>query len=123
LRRGRVVLERRVEGLGAGELTQAMIGDAALLEEPSPVAFSVEDAARRVHVAALEVARESGLGMAVRHASLGIRAGEIVAVAGIAGVDSGNCCAPSPGYCRCSGALVRCRSRLHSFPRIAPPRD
>jgi len=85
LRRGRVVLERRVEGLGAGELTQAMIGDAALVEEPSPVAFSVKDAARRVHVAGLEVARESGLGMAVRHASLGIRAGEIVAVAGIEG--------------------------------------
>ncbi len=85
LRRGRVVLERRVEGLGAGELTQAMIGDAALLEEPSPVAFSVTDAARRVHVAGLEVARESGLGMAVRQASLSIRAGEIIAVAGIEG--------------------------------------
>lgn len=85
LRRGSVVLERRVEGLGAGELTRAMIGDAALLEEPSPAAFVVENAPRQVQVAGLEVARESGLGMAVRQASLGIRAGEIVALAGIEG--------------------------------------
>lgn len=85
LRRGSVVLERAVEGLGPRELTEAMIGDAALLEEPLPAAFVVDDAPRRVHVAGLEVARESGLGMAVRQASLGIRAGEIVAVAGIEG--------------------------------------
>jgi len=38
-----------------------------------------------VHVAGLEVARESGLGMAVKQASLGMRAGEIVAMAGIEG--------------------------------------
>ena len=85
LRRGGVVLERQVEGLGSRELTHAMIGDAALLDEPAPAAFAVDDAPRRVHVAGLEVARESGLGMAVRQVSLGIRAGEIVAVAGIEG--------------------------------------
>ena len=85
LRRGTVVLESGVAGLGARELTEAMIGDAALLEEPSPEVFVVGDAPRRVHVAGLDVARESGLGMAVRQASLGVRAGEIVAVAGIEG--------------------------------------
>jgi ABC-type uncharacterized transport system ATPase subunit len=85
LRRGAVVMEQRVEGLGSRELVEAMIGDASLLDEPAPAAFRVEDAPRRVHVAGLEVARESGLGMAVKQASLGIRAGEIVAVAGIEG--------------------------------------
>jgi ABC-type uncharacterized transport system ATPase subunit len=85
LRRGLVVMDGPVAGLGARDLTQAMIGDATLLEEPSPAAFLIEDAERRVHVAGLEVARESGLGMAVKQASLGIRAGEIVTVAGIEG--------------------------------------
>lgn len=85
LSRGRVVLERSVEGLGARELAQAMIGDAAMLDEPAPSPFVVGDAPRRVHVAGLEVARESGLGLAVRQASLGIRAGEIVAIAGVEG--------------------------------------
>jgi len=45
----------------------------------------VENAPRQVQVTGLEVARESGLGMAVRQASLAIRAGEIVALAGIEG--------------------------------------
>jgi simple sugar transport system ATP-binding protein len=85
LRRGSVVLERGVEGLGARELTEAMIGEAVMLQEPAPSALMLDDAPRRVHVAGLEVARESGLGMAVRQASLAIRAGEIVGVAGIAG--------------------------------------
>jgi simple sugar transport system ATP-binding protein len=85
LRRGSVVLDRPVSGLGARELTEAMIGDATLLDEPAPEPFILDVAPRRVHVAGLEVARESGLGMAVKQASLGIRAGEIVAVAGIEG--------------------------------------
>jgi len=85
LRRGRVVLEQAVVGLGSRELTQAMLGDATLVDEPAPAAHASDDAPRRVHVAGLEVARESGLGMAVRQVSLGIRAGEIVAVAGIEG--------------------------------------
>lgn len=85
LRRGNVVLEQPVGGLDARELTEAMIGDATFLDEPAPARVAVGDAARRVHVAGLEVARESGLGMAVKQASLGIRAGEIVVVAGIEG--------------------------------------
>jgi simple sugar transport system ATP-binding protein len=85
LRRGSVVLEKEVVGLGSWDLTRAMIGDASVLDEPAPVAFVVEGAPRRVHVAGLEVARESALGMAVKQVSLGIRAGEIVAVAGIEG--------------------------------------
>jgi simple sugar transport system ATP-binding protein len=80
-----VVLERRVEGLGARELTEAMIGDAATLAEVEAGTVDLDDAPRRVHIAGLEVAKESGLGMAVRQVSLGIRAGEIVAVAGIEG--------------------------------------
>lgn len=85
LRKGNVVMDRRIDGLGARELTEAMIGDAAPLDEPGPGSAHLDDAPRRVHVASLEVARESGLGMAVRQASLGVRAGEIVAVAGIEG--------------------------------------
>lgn len=85
LRRGAVVLDRTSEGLGVRELTEAMIGDPAILDEPPPEAVVMDDAPRRIHVAGLEVARESGLGMAVRQVSLGVRAGEIVAVAGIEG--------------------------------------
>ena len=85
LRRGGVVLERPAAEVDARELTQAMIGDAALLHEPAPAMPVLNDAPRRVHVAGLEVARESGLGMAVRQVSLDIRAGEIIAVAGIEG--------------------------------------
>jgi simple sugar transport system ATP-binding protein len=85
LRRGAVVMESRVQSLELGVLTRAMIGDASLVEEPLPAAFVAADTPRRIHVAGLEVARESGLGMAVKQASLDIRAGEIVAVAGIEG--------------------------------------
>ena len=91
LRRGAVVLEQEAGNREQGtenrirELTRAMIGEATILDEPAPTHFVVEDAPRRVHVLGLEVARESGLGMAVKQASLGMRAGEIVAMAGIEG--------------------------------------
>jgi simple sugar transport system ATP-binding protein len=89
LRRGCVVLERETgdgsRETGIRELTRAMIGDATIRDEPVPARFVAEDAPRRVHVVGLEVARESGLGLAVRQASLGMRAGEIVAVAGVEG--------------------------------------
>jgi simple sugar transport system ATP-binding protein len=85
LRRGALVLESGVQGLGVGELARAMIGEATILDEPVPLSLAVGNAPRRVHVAGLEVARESGLGMAVRQASLELRAGEIVAMAGIEG--------------------------------------
>jgi ABC-type uncharacterized transport system ATPase subunit len=85
LRRGAVVMESSVQSLELGVLTRAMIGDASLADEPLPAAFVAADTPRRIHVAGLEVARESGLGMAVKQASLDIRAGEIVAVAGIEG--------------------------------------
>ncbi len=91
LRQGRVVMEREIGTGPAGptpgvrELTAAMIGAAAALDEPPPTTVVAHDAPVRVQVAGLEVARASGLGMAVRSASLAIREGEIVAVAGIEG--------------------------------------
>jgi simple sugar transport system ATP-binding protein len=85
LRRGSVVLERPVEGLAPRDLAQAMIGDATLIDEPAPSGRVADDALLRVRVAGLEVARQTGLGMAVRQVSLQVRAGEIVAIAGIEG--------------------------------------
>ncbi len=84
LRQGRVVLSRAVAGLGAPELTEAMIGDATLVDEPPPAAAPLT-ATRVVHVAALDVARAGGFGIAVHQASLDLHEGEIVAMAGIEG--------------------------------------
>jgi simple sugar transport system ATP-binding protein len=84
LRQGRVVLSHPAAGLGSRELTEAMIGDAALADEPPPAAI-LATAPRVVHVAGLDVARAGGLGIAVRQVSLDLHEGEIVAMAGIEG--------------------------------------
>jgi simple sugar transport system ATP-binding protein len=85
LRRGAVVLSRPVAGLGARDLAAAMIGDATLLDEPPPAAPPPAGAPVRIRLARLDVPREGAARMAVRGATLAVRAGEIVAVAGVEG--------------------------------------
>jgi simple sugar transport system ATP-binding protein len=85
LRRGRNVTSRPVAGLAARDLAQAMIGDTALLDEPPPPPRALAEAPVRAAFEALEVWREDGRGVAVRSAVLTVRAGEIVALAGVEG--------------------------------------
>jgi ABC-type uncharacterized transport system ATPase subunit len=85
LRRGRNVTSRPVAGLEPGDLARAMIGDTALLDEPPPPAVTSRDAPVRVAFEALDVWREDLSGVAVRGAVLTVRAGEIVALAGVEG--------------------------------------
>ena len=87
LRQGSVVFSGPVAGQTAASLAQAMIGDpdtpiAGAARLPGNVAV---EASVLVRLEDLEVARESGYGIAVRRATLGIRAGEIVGVAAVEG--------------------------------------
>jgi len=85
LRRGRNVSSRPVTGLGTRDLAQAMIGDATLFDEPPAPAAPPREAPVRVAFEALDVWREDRSGVAVRAAVLTVRAGEIVAFAGVEG--------------------------------------
>jgi general nucleoside transport system ATP-binding protein len=89
LRRGVVVGTGAVAEWTADELVRAMIGERAELparyEAPSGAAAEMSGARVLVRAHALEVARESGLGIAVRRANLEVRAGEIVGVAAVEG--------------------------------------
>jgi len=85
LRRGRNVTSRPVAGLRARDLAQAMIGDATLFDEPLPPPAPPGDAPIRVAFEALDIWREDRSGVAVRAAVLTVRAGEIVAFAGVEG--------------------------------------
>jgi simple sugar transport system ATP-binding protein len=87
LRQGSVVFTGPVTGQTPASLARAMIGDN---ETSSNGPRRASDDAQRdapllVRLEDLEVPRESGYGIAVRRASLGIRAGEIVGVAAVEG--------------------------------------
>jgi ABC-type uncharacterized transport system ATPase subunit len=82
LRRGRVALHGAASALSVDALATAMLGEAL-----SPMATAPSSAAKERVVAAasdIEVLNERGL-VAVRDATLEIRAGEIVGIAGIEG--------------------------------------
>jgi general nucleoside transport system ATP-binding protein len=86
LRRGQVVVTGPVADTTADELAVAMIGDGAgdqRAETPTPSARG--DAEPRVRLEGLDVAREGGLGIALRAASLTVAAGEIVGIAAVEG--------------------------------------
>jgi ABC-type uncharacterized transport system ATPase subunit len=87
LRRGSVVFTGAVAGQTPASLARAMIGDSAPPNAGSagPLANASADAPVLVRLDDLEVPRESGYGIAVRRATLGIRAGEIVGVAAVEG--------------------------------------
>ncbi|MEP7174991.1 MAG: ATP-binding cassette domain-containing protein [Gemmatimonadales bacterium] len=92
LRRGAVVFEGAVAGQTAASLAGAMIGDGERAVPETDIAAR-KHALRRpdtqsaplVRVEDLEVPRESGYGLAVRGATLSIRAGEIVGIAAVEG--------------------------------------
>ncbi len=86
LRRGRVVLTGPVADTTAGELAVAMIGERAgdeRVEAPTPSARG--DAGPLVRLEGVDVARDGGLGIALRAASLTVAAGEIVGIAAVEG--------------------------------------
>jgi general nucleoside transport system ATP-binding protein len=86
LRRGAVVLTGSVADTTAGELAVAMIGERAgdeRAETPTPSARG--DAGLLVHLEGVDVAREGGLGIALRAASLTVSAEEIVGIAAVEG--------------------------------------
>jgi simple sugar transport system ATP-binding protein len=103
LRQGAVVFEGAVAGETTGSLARAMIGDGGK-EEGRPVRFprshsagdSMTEDEREpsegpaaspvlVRLEELEVPRDTGYGIAVRRATLSIRAGEIVGIAAVEG--------------------------------------
>jgi simple sugar transport system ATP-binding protein len=86
LRRGQVVLTGPVADATADELAVAMIGEGAgagRAETPTPNARG--DAETLVRLEGVDVAREGGLGIALRAASLTVAAGEIVGIAAVEG--------------------------------------
>jgi ABC-type uncharacterized transport system ATPase subunit len=92
LRQGSVVFTGPVAGQTTASLAQAMIGDAE--HRTAAVLTGVKASAREapsapgpalVRLEALEVPREGGFGIAVRHASLMVHGGEILGVAGVEG--------------------------------------
>ena len=89
LRQGSVTYSGTPVSQTPDSLARAMIGSSPALPLPSPrvVAHPVPAAKGRtlVRLDSLEVSRESGYGIAVRHAALSIQAGEIVGVAAVEG--------------------------------------
>ncbi len=93
LRRGAVVLSGPGSGFGSEALAAAMIGSDSMLPavdrgelDPGLASGGVRGTgAVLVRATALELARESGYGVAVRQASLEIRRGEIVGIAAVEG--------------------------------------
>ena len=88
LREGAVTLTGPVAGQTVESLAHAMIGSdpSVPLTSRATVRRSESRSARElIRLDALEVSRESGYGIALRHASLSVRAGEIVGVAAVEG--------------------------------------
>lgn len=86
LRRGEVVLTGPVSNFSPPELAEAMIGELPAGEPRSaPSVIHAGGGEPRVRVEGIEVAREGGYGIAVRQASLMVRAGEILGVAAVEG--------------------------------------
>ena len=85
LRQGSVVLTSTTKDQTVGSLASAMIGEgAAASSEPGPRSTGMA-ARETIRCDALELSRESGYGIAIRHATLSVRAGEVVGVAAIEG--------------------------------------
>jgi simple sugar transport system ATP-binding protein len=88
LRRGEVVFAGPLAGETSATLAAAMIGEAALdASAGPPVTPSPSNLARPplVRLESVDVAREGGLGIGLRGASLALGAGEIVGVAAVEG--------------------------------------
>jgi len=87
LRHGSVTHTGAISGETVASLTQAMIGPGASLSDtPASISLQQEPGSESlVRLDALEVSRESGYGIAVRHATLAIGPGDIVGVAAVEG--------------------------------------
>jgi simple sugar transport system ATP-binding protein len=85
LREGAVVATSATKDQSVDSLAQAMIGE-GVAASSEPRLASVSMAAREtIRGDALELSRESGYGIAIRHATLSVRAGEVVGIAAIEG--------------------------------------
>jgi simple sugar transport system ATP-binding protein len=85
LRQGTVVLTSTTKDQTLESLARAMIGEGAAassLPETRPARFAVRETIR---CDSLELSRESGYGIAIRHATLSVGAGEVVGIAAIEG--------------------------------------
>jgi len=87
LRQGSVTFAGPVAGQTMESLASAMIGGdpAPLTDRGVARKLSTGQRAEAIRFDALELSRESGYGIALRHATLSIRAGEIVGVAAVEG--------------------------------------
>ncbi len=86
LRHGEVVFSGPVAGQTSSSLASAMVGSAALGTSVLPVPPAPRAPGRPlVRGEAMEVAREDGVGLAVRTVSLSLHGGEIVGVAAVEG--------------------------------------
>jgi simple sugar transport system ATP-binding protein len=88
LRRGEVVLTAPVAGQNTTTLAAAMIGESAPDDRLEPALASeprIADRRPLVRVESLDVARDGGMGIALRGASLVIMPGEIIGVAAVEG--------------------------------------
>ena len=89
LRQGEVVFHGPVAGQSAASLARAMVGEGdargAIADGGTSPASTVWPGSALVRLEDLEVPRESGYGIAVRHATMSIRPGEIVGIAAVEG--------------------------------------
>jgi ABC-type uncharacterized transport system ATPase subunit len=88
LRRGEVVLTAPVAGQDAATLAAAMIGERApdaRVEPAGDIGPRIADSRPLVRVESLDVARDGGMGIALRGASLVVMPGEIVGIAAVEG--------------------------------------
>ncbi|HET7425128.1 MAG TPA: ABC transporter ATP-binding protein [Gemmatimonadales bacterium] len=84
LRRGKVVLRALRGDLDPAGLAAAMIGGEPVVRSAASIRQQADEPAA-IRAEALEVARESGYGLALRQGSLEVRPGEIVGIAAVEG--------------------------------------
>ncbi len=85
LRQGSVTLMGRVADHSADSLSAAMIGDTGFSPARSDRGVATGPDRQAIRFDALELSRESGYGIAIRHGTLSVRAGEIVGIAAVEG--------------------------------------
>jgi simple sugar transport system ATP-binding protein len=85
LRQGSVVLTSETKNQTVDSLALAMIGEPAGGSPEQTPRIAPATGRETIRFDALELSRESGYGIAIRHASLSVRAGEIVGVAAVEG--------------------------------------
>jgi simple sugar transport system ATP-binding protein len=85
LRQGVVVLASATKDQTVDSLARAMIGEGAAASSVTETRPAPTAARETIRCDSLELSRESGYGIAIRHATLSVRAGEVVGIAAIEG--------------------------------------